>query len=436
MNKGGIKILIVPLVIALLAFLTFVGIPDLGIPGVEGMRFGTDIKGGVYALMYPDIPADEVTNNDLDVAVLIINNRLEQKGIYDRIVTPEIENKRVIVEIPWKPGETSFNPQETIDELGKTALLTFQRVDETKKNEKDEYLPTGDIVLQGADITDAYPIVNTGTTEYMVQLKLTDEARKKLADATEDMVDKPLAIFMDDVFISAPIVRERLDTDSPVIELSGRKSFEAQEEAVELANSIKSGALPFALVAKDLKSISPIIGEGALQVAIDAGIVAFILVAIFMVLNYRLPGLFSVISLFGLVVLQLFVLSVTGISLTLPGIGGIILSIGMGVDANVNIFERMKEELNAGRSIKAAIDVGFKRAFSAILDSNVTTLITALVLYFLGTGPVKGFAVTLILGVALSFLTAITASRIMLKSVAEFKFARNPKLFGAKEAAQ
>lgn len=429
MRSGIIKFILVPAVIILLAFLTFVGIPELGMPGLDGMRFGTDIRGGVYALMYPDLPEREVTNEDLVIAEMIINKRLEQIGIYDGIVTIESTNKRIIVEIPWKPGEKNYNPQNTVDELGKMARLTFREVDLDKVDENGDYLPTDRIVLEGSDVVDAYPMINQNTMEAFVQLEISEEAMEKFADATEKLVDQPLAIFMDDMFISAPVVSERLETTSPVITL-GSKGEQATQKAVSIANSIKSGALPFALKAKDIKSISPIIGEGSLKVASLAGIAAFILVSFFIIIRYRLPGLLAGIALFGLVMMQLFVLSVTGISLTLPGIGGIILSIGMGVDANVNIFERIKEEIRAGRSLRAAIDEGFKRAFSAILDSNITTLITAVVLYILGTGAVKGFAVTLILGVALSFITAITASKIMLKSAARFKL--NIKWFVSK----
>ncbi len=419
MRSNIIKFLLVPVSIVLVTFLTFVGIPDLGMPGLDGIRFGTDIRGGVYALMYPDIPEETVTNDDLVVAENIIKKRLEQNGIFDGIVTIESTNKRIIVEIPWKPGETNFNPQDTIDELGKMAKLTFREVDLDKVDENGDFLPTDRIVLEGADVIDAYPMINQNTMESFVQLEITQNAMGKFADATEKLIDQPLAIFMDDMFISAPYVSERLETTKPIITL-GSRGEAASKAAVSLANSIKSGALPFALKAKDIKSISPIIGEGSLKVATNAGIVAFILVSIYIMLLHRLPGFLASIALFGLVMLQLFVLSVTGISVTLPGIGGIILSIGMGVDANVNIFERIKEEIHAGRSLRAAIDEGFKRAFSAILDSNVTTLITAVVLYVLGTGAVRGFAITLILGVALSFFTAITASKIMLKSVANF----------------
>jgi len=259
-----------------------------------------------------------------------------------------------------------------------------------------------------------------------VVLKLNGEGKEKFAEATGRLLYKPIAIFMDDQLIVAPTVQDQITQGEAVI--TGQRDA---KEAGELAATIKAGALPFRLVAKEINSITPSLGEGALRVTINAGIFAFILVFLFMLLMYRLPGFLANIALFGLVVVQLAAIVWLRISLTLPGIAGIILSIGMGVDANVVIFERIKEELKSGKTLKASIDLGFKRAFTAIMDSNVTTLISAVVLYLLGTGPIKGFAVTLFTGVMLSFFTAVTASRIMLKSVSDLDIAKNRWLYGA-----
>ena len=256
-------------------------------------------------------------------------------------------------------------------------------------------------------------------------LELHKEGAEKFAEATKRLYLKPIAIFMDDVLIVAPTVNSVI-TDGNA-QITGQRTA---KEAGQLADTIRAGALPFRMVAKELNSVSPILGEGALKVTIRAGIVAFILVALFMIIYYRLAGLIADIALVGLVVITLLMISAIGITLTLPGIAGIILSIGMGVDANVIIFERIKEELKNGKTIGAAVDDGFRRAFTAILDSNVTTILTAAVLYWLGSGPIKGFAITLGMGVALSFLTGVTATRIMLKSIVGSKFAKNPKLYG------
>lgn len=420
------KVFLVILTIALLGLVLFVGVPVSGIPTVHDMRLGIDIKGGISTTLYPDLQeGKKPTQKELDSAIAVINNRLDNAKIFDRNVVAEIENGRIIVEIPYKPGEKDFNPQKAIDEIGKTALLTFQEVDENLKDEENRYKPTGKIVLEGKDVKDAFVSSDPETGSLVVSLQLKPEGRQKFADATLRLMKKPIAIFMDDVLISAPIVNSHITTGEAVI----TGSF-TPEEASNLADTIRSGALPFRLVAKDLNSITPTLGESALAVAIRAGLVAFMLVCIFMLIFYRMPGLLADIALAGLVIIQLCVLTWLGVSVTLPGIAGIILSVGMGVDANIIILERIKEEIRAGKTLRAAIDMGFNKAFAAILDANVTTLISAIVLYNLGSGPIKGFAMTLFIGVFLSFFTSITASRIMLRSVSNINLAKNRWLYG------
>lgn len=422
----GFKVFLVIIVIALLGLVQFVGIPGSGIPTVHDMRLGIDIKGGISTTLYPDLPdGRKPTQKELDSAIAVINNRLDNAKIFDRNVVPEIENGRIIVEIPYKPGEKDFNPQKAIDEIGKTALLTFQEVDEELKDEEGRYLPTGKIVIEGKDVDDAYVSSDPETGSLVVSLKLKPEGKQKFADATLRLMRKPIAIFMDDQLISAPIVNSHITTGEAII--TGKFT---PQEAAKLADTIRSGALPFRLVARDLNSITPTLGESALAVAIRAGLVAFIIVCIFMLVFYRMPGLLADIALAGLVIIQLCVLTWLGVSVTLPGIAGIILSVGMGVDANIIILERIKEEIRAGKTLRAAIDMGFNKAFAAILDANVTTLISAIVLYNLGSGPIKGFAMTLFTGVFLSFLTSVTASRIMLRSVSNIDFAKNRWLYG------
>jgi len=259
----------------------------------------------------------------------------------------------------------------------------------------------------------------------VVTLKLTSEGAQKFAEATERLIGKKIAIFMDDTLIVAPTVEDVITGGNAII--TGQRSA---KEAGQLADTIRAGALPFRMVAEEVRSISPILGEGALKVTIKAGIIALILIILFMIVYYRLAGIIASIALLGLVSITVFFIALTGITLTLPGIAGIILTIGMGVDANVIIFERIKEEIQDGKTIGAAVDTGFKRAFTAILDSNITTVLTAIVLYWLGSGPIKGFAITLGIGVVFSFLTAVTATKIMLKSLISAKFAKNPKAFG------
>ncbi|NSW89994.1 MAG: protein translocase subunit SecD [Firmicutes bacterium] len=425
-QNNWLGFLFVIVMICLLIYLAFDGGNAIGIPGIKDTRLGIDIKGGIYTTLYPDIPEGQKPSEaDLNSARRIIETRLESKGIFDKNVTVEKENGRIIVEIPFAPGEEDFNPQKTVDEIGKTALLTFQEVDEEKVDENGRYLPTGKIIIEGKDVKNAGVGTNPDTGEVVVTLELNKEGAEKFAEATERLLQKKIAIFMDDVLIVAPTVNNVITDGNAII--TGQRTA---KEAGELADTIRAGALPFRMVAKEINLISPILGEGALKVTIRAGIVALILVALFMIVYYRLAGLIADIALTGLIVITLLILSAMGITLTLPGIAGIILSIGMGVDANVVIFERIKEEIRNGKTVGAAVDDGFRRAFTAILDSNVTTVLTAAILYWLGSGPIRGFAITLGMGVALSFLTGVTATRIMLKSITGAKFTRSPKTFG------
>lgn len=427
--KGNdrVKFFLVIIIIGMLTWITNYGsIFGIKIPGARDIRPGIDIQGGIDARLYAVTKdGSKPSKDDLETAKVIIGKRLDTKGVLDRMITTDPDNGYIIVQIPWKKGETDFNPQKSIDEIGKTALLTFQEVDESQKDANGKYKPTGKIVIEGTMVTGATAETNTQTGGVDVALKLNDEGAKKFAEATGRLVGKPIAIFMDDQLISAPTVNQQITGGQAVI--TGQKTA---KEAGELASTIKSGALPFKLEAKQINSLSPSLGEGALNVCVIAGFWALIFVWIFMLLYYRLPGILANIALIAHTVLQLLVISWLGLTLTLPGIAGIILTIGMGVDANVIIFERIKEELKNGKTLKTAIDLGFKRAFTAILDANMTTLISAVVLYIFGTGPIKNFAITLGLGVALSFLTAIVITRIMLKSVSNLNVAKHHKLYG------
>lgn len=426
-NNDKVKFILVILAIGILTWITNYGsIFGLKIPGARDIRPGIDIQGGIDARLYA-ITKDgsKPTKDDLETAKVIIGKRLDNKGVLDRMITTDPENGYIIVQIPWKKGETDFNPQKSIDEIGKTALLTFQEVDENQKDANGNYKPTGKIVIEGTMVKNASTQTNNQNGSVDVTLELNSEGADKFAEATGRLIGKPIAIFMDDQLISAPRVNDKITGGQAVI--TGQRSA---QEAGELAATIKSGALPFKLEAKQINSVSPSLGEGALRVCVIAGFWALIFVWIFMLLYYRLPGILANIALLAHTVIQLLVISWLGLTLTLPGIAGIILTIGMGVDANIIIFERVKDELKSGKTLKTAIDLGFKRAFSAILDANMTTLISSIVLYIFGTGPIKNFAITLGLGVALSFLTAIVVTRIMLKSVSNLNIAKHHKLYG------
>jgi len=429
-GNNAVKFFSILIITGILTWIAAFGsILGFDIPGAAKIRTGIDIQGGVDARLYAVTKDGSVpSKDDLDSAKIIIGKRLNAKKIYDRVITADTIKGYLIVQIPQKKGEV-FDPQKSIEEIGKTALLTFQEVDETKKSAAGVYLPTGKIILDGIDIVNATAeLAQEGG--YEVGLKLSTAGSVKFAEATGRLIGKPIAIFMDDELISAPNVKSQITGDSARIELGGTASKAQQAEAKNLAGLIKSGSLPFKLEAKQVNNISPTLGANALTVSINSFAVAFILICLFMIFYYRLPGLVASIALLLHTVLELLALSWMGITVTLPGIAGLILTIGMAVDANVIIFERVKEELRSGKTLRMAIDVGFKRAFSAVLDGNMTTLIAAAVLLKFGTGPIQSFAYTLGIGVILSFLTAVTATRIMLRSASDLDIAKHHWLYG------
>ena len=408
--------------------------------GIDDIRWGIDIRGGVNVTF--GVPEDyakenEITIDNLNAAKSIMETRLVSKNINDYEVFVDAATNAIIVQFPWQSDDNSFDPEQAVKEIGETALLTFREKYETDSEGK----PTGDtenIIMTGSDVQSAKASYNSKTNKYIVQLSFKDSGTQKFADATEKLVGDKISIWMDDVCISYPNVNEKINDGS--CEISG--SFTA-ESATELANKINGGALPFKLEVKSLSTISPILGTGARDAMALAGLIAFVLIAVFMIIYYRLPGFVAVIALTGQIA-GMFA-AITGFfafnnasSLTLPGIAGIILSIGMGVDANVISAERIKEELKAGRTIDGALKNGFSRGFTAILDSNLTVIIVALILMAVfGTwfgasteGTIYSFGFTLLAGVIMNFIMACWATRLMTISLSKFKCFRKPALFG------
>ena len=430
-DKRTFKFFVIVLTIAIICVLAFTGLGPADariIKGVNDIRTGIDIRGGISAILepvYPNGSEGRDIRQDLESSRSIIEDRLDAQGIYDKSIIIDSTNNRLIIDIPWAANETEFNPRKALDDLGSTGALTFQEVDdEDFYTPVDELVPTGRIVLTGEDVQTA-SVAQDENNRYIVLLKLKPSGVEAFSKATGENIGRKIAIFIDDICISAPVVDSRITSSEASI--TGNFTFDS---AKALADKIRFGALPTKLEPVKVDSISAQLGQGALEVAIRAGIVSFILVCIFMILYYRLPGLISCFTLSTLLALQILTLANFDISVTLPGIGGIILSIGMSIDGNVVIFERIKEELKEGKSLRAAIDSGFKRAFVAILDSNVTTIMTAIVLFILGSGPVRGFGITLFFGTLFSFFSAVTASRIMLQGFSTFGFAKNKWLYG------
>lgn len=389
-------------------------IGSFNLKGANEMRFGIDIRGGVAATYTPKDLDGTPTAEQLAKAKTIIETRMDAQNITDREVTVDDAHGSVIVRFPWKSDDTNFDPQAAIKELGETALLTF----------KD---PDGNVVLEGADVKKSYASTSQSDGSFVVNLELTTDGATKFSDATGRLVGKAISIYMDETEISSPTVETQITDGNAII--TGQKSL---KEAKALAEKINAGSLPFAMEANDAQIISPTLGRNALKVMEEAGLLAFLLVCIFMLLYYRLPGFVACIALVLQVVGQLLALSLPQFTLTLPGIAGVILSMGMGVDANVIIAERIKEELNAGKTLRSAISLGFDRAFSAVFDGNITTLIVAVVLIALGSGSLLSFGYTLLTGVLMNFVSGVTASRLMTSSLSEYKALQKPWFYGAR----
>lgn len=419
--------------------------------GANDIRWGIDIRGGVEAVFSPDKAEVDITDDDMDAAKAIIETRLVNKNITDYEVYTDSDNHQIIVRFPWAADESDFDAAAAVQELGETALLTFCR------NEDKE-----DVILSGAEDIDR-AVAGVSQTEsgneYVVYLYFTDVGKSKFAAATAELVGSRISIWMDDQEISAPTVNEAITDGTAYI-----NGMANADEAKELADKINAGSLPFALTVDDskLQIISPSLGSDALKVMLIAGSVAFGIVCLLMILRYRLNGVVTSIALLGqlagtIACISGFFPNTDSFTLTIPGIAGIILSIGVGVDCNVIASERIRDEFKKGKTIDGAIDSGFKNALSAIVDGNVTIVIVSLVLMgafgtpdsfiakifspimsLLGssiTGSIYSFGYTLLVGVIFNFIMGLLASKLMLKSVSQLKFLRNPWLYGGKKNA-
>ena len=427
------------------------------IKGAGDIRWGIDIRGGVEASF---VPADGVdaTEEQLTSVEETIKLRLLSNNVTDYELYSDPANDRIIVRFPWRSDDTDFDPQSAIEELAATAELTFRPGMEYESQSLDAdgnvvyNTPTGEtadeVILDGSDIVSAQAgyITNeqTGQPEYVVNLEFTEKGTEKFAEATSEMVGETISVWMDDVMISYPTVNEAI-TDGQCT-ISG--SFTAAE-ATELANQINAGALPFALDIASFGTISPTLGESSLNAMMIAGVIAFILVALFMLVMFRLPGFVAIIALMGQVALSFAAISgyfpgLSSFTMTLPGIAGMILSIGMGVDANIITATRIKEELWVGKTLDGAIQKGTENSFWAIFDGNITVIIVAVILMAVfgpsnilsmifgasTTGSIYSFGYTLLVGVIGNFIMGMTATRLMTKSLSRFKFLRKKWLFG------
>lgn len=450
---------IVLLCIIAFGFLTFFGIHNYFgdtrttyIKGADEIRWGIDIQGGVNATFEP---ADdyEASEDEMDAAKAVIEQRLVSLNITDSEVYVDYSKGRVIVSFPWQAGEEDFDPEAAVTELGETAILRFVKGTTFPASDDDE-----NIVLTGTDVKKAQVMPrtdsNTNQVEYVVSLDLLDEGTSKFAAATAELYPSrgQISIWMDETMISAPAVQAVINDGSA--QISGSFTYES---AKSLADKINAGALPFKLQTTSTNIISATLGSGARDAMLIAGVIAFCVIAIYMIIIYKLPGFVASIALVGQVIGSIACISgffgnIDSFTLTIPGIAGIILAVGMGVDANVITAERVKEELLTGKTLSGAIDTGYKRAWSAVFDGNITVVFVAVILMgafgptdsLFGTllkpvfsmfgaataGTIYSLGYTLLVGIILNFVFGVFCSRLMLSSLSRFKAFKSRKWYG------
>ncbi len=376
-------------------------------------KLGLDLKGGVYVVLEA-VPEEGVTIDDsaMNRLIEVLDRRINGLGVAESLVQ-KAGNNRVIIELPG-----ISNTEDAINMIGKTALLEFKI--ENPDGTLGETLLTGG-ALKKADVTHD----NLGRPQ--IQFEMNQEGAIKFAEITRNNIGRKLAITLDGKVQTAPMINSEIPSGNGVI--TGNYTL---EEAKATATLLNAGALPVKAEVVETRTVGASLGDESIAQSKQAAMFAMALIGIFMLIFYRLPGIVADIALiiFGLITFGC--LNFIDATLTLPGIAGLILSAGMAVDANVIIFERIKEELKLGNTIRNAIDAGFSKGFVAIFDSNLTTLIITTILFTFGTGPVKGFAVTLTIGTLASMFTAITITKILLVTFVTIFKLNKSELFGVR----
>lgn len=394
---------------AIIVFLAFAGFKGFTINGYQFKTFndmitkGLDLQGGVSVTM--QLEGDNITSKELEQTQQLLSLRVNKVGVSNTSVTTEGNNK-VVVNIPG-----DYDSNSILDTLTTTGQLTFVS-------------PDGSTILTGSDVSNASVYVNNNG-EPVITLKLNSSGTEKFAEATKTYLGKKIAIEMDGEVLTAPTVQSVISDGQATI--TGSSSL---AEAKKVADIINAGALPVPVKVVSVETIGAQLGASALPNAMKAGAIGVLVIFLFMILNYRWAGFVSSMALSIFILLVLYAYVGVGVVLSLPGIAGLLLTIGMAVDANVLIFERIKEELRQGRSVSAAVKLGFHNALSSIIDSNVTTIIVALVLYYFGSGEVQGFALTLLIGVLISMFTAIIITRFFMNLAVDSKLFNKPSMFG------
>lgn len=446
-------LILVILVLGLSIYIVWPNSP--GLPGGKQFetRLGLDLVGGVQALLEADIdPSTPIDAEVMNTAVQIVENRVNGLGVNEAVVQ-QAGDRRIVVELP---GET--DPEAALSVLQQTGLLEFVdfseippevafamvgtkiqtdyglAIDATVTPTATETIsPTETIyhtIMTGADLKTVFVNTDPSSSSYVIAFELTPEGTTIFADFTANHVNQVLAITLDKEVISAPVINEPIPDGQGVI--SGDFTYET---ANALAIQLRYGSLPIPLKIVEVRTVGPTLGQDSLNKSLVAGAIGFVIVILFMALYYRLPGLVANLSLIIYALIAFAIFRFIPVTLTLPGIAGFLLSTGSALDANILIFERIKEELRAGKPLHQAVDLGWRRALPSILDSNAATVITSLILFWFGSSfgatIVKGFSITLALGVMVSLFTALVVTRVLMQLVLQvYKSTDYEKWFG------
>lgn len=378
----------------------------------SGISLGLDLRGGVHLVLQAEPGKDgkAITNEDIDKAKAIIAQRVNDMGVSEPVVQSDYNNKRIIIDLAGIQ-----DPDKAVEILRTTAQLTFRD-------------PSGNIVLQGAQLKDAR--AGQSSSGFVVNLTFTSDGAQKFADLTKKYLGQRIGVYLDEKPLTNPKV-EAVISDGQA-EITGYASL---QDAANDAVLMRSGSLPVSMSIAEKRQVGASLGVDSLRKSIIAGIYGLVFIVLFMLAFYRLPGLVANFSLLAYALIILWVLKGFGAVLTLPGIAGFVLAIGMAVDLNIIIYERIKEELRLGKSLRAAMEAGFSRAFLTVFDSNITTMFAAVTLFFFTTGSTKGFAVTLGIGIIASLFTAVTFTRMVMRWIVGINPRLNPAWFGVRRDA-
>ncbi|NLO90249.1 MAG: protein translocase subunit SecD [Clostridia bacterium] len=385
-------------------------------PILNNINLGLDLQGGVHVVLLAEKPeGGKITDKDMQQLKAVMQERVDELGVAEPVIQIE-GDRRLIIELPGVK-----DPEKAVDIIGRTAYLEFKTHD-------------GQTILTGSDLSDAQGVIDPTTNEPIIDLQFNERGTKIFAETTSELVEKyregdprrVIGIYLDGKMLTSPFVKDVISNGRA--QISG--GFADYEEAANLAALLRAGALPVNVKIIEKRTVGPVLGQDSLEKSKKAVFWGIVLVMIYMVSFYRVPGLVADFALLVYALLVLAVLAALNATLTLPGIAGFLLSVGMAVDANVIIYERIKEEIRSGKSLRASVEAGFRRAILTVMDANITTLLAAAVLFKFGTGPVRGFAVTLSIGVLASLFTAIVLTRYILRELTSKGLINNPKLFG------